>query len=695
MPFSLKSFFEKLKKVDKKKIIVASLVFSFAFLLIPLDSAFGFGIGSIGESIATAFTGVITVIVSGILTAFLALSSVWLIITESLFDWAYKANSGPLTHCPDENPGCFVDTSWAFIRDLANMVFILAIVIIAFATVLGFESYGMKKLLPTLVIMAVLINFSQFFVGVIVDISSVITDFFASTVEQTNLFAESFKTITSTATGNLHFFGEINKQIDIIFTFIAVLVMNCMMGLIFLIYAGIFILRIPMLWILTILSPLAFASRTLPFARGFNLIGWDSWIKQVTQWAFISAFALFYLYLVVMFSSEIFAIDSSTFKTSDEFGIQALIQDILPFGFIIIFMIIALQASMQTNAMFAGAAIGGARKISASVQNRATGAARAAKGAAKGAARAGQKEITPRMEQRLQTRKMAGWVDKQAENKAFLRHMTGGLRSYADRERQLVNEGKQAASTETPGRVAEMVSHNRYGDPRMNAGALFSDPKNVAAFKQQLIDKHGSQQGNEKFERKINEYATILEPHNQEAIKNAAMNDPGLLTSAAVRRASDPSGALGKMPDAEIVADYGTNGDIQRLQNGSLNMETFRQTAAVRHQISSNPGEISSISAGSIQNNKIVRKSVLQSARAGQLAQLASRDKKSLVALQKEIDSARPRILNPQNMVRYHAFLYERYPQLYTAIQSKKSRQQLIEAGFKFDPNWFPAANNN
>jgi len=53
------------------------------------------------------------------------------------------------------------------------MSFILILLIIAFATILRQESYS-KKLLPKLLIMAVLINFSRTIFGLLIDFSQVI-----------------------------------------------------------------------------------------------------------------------------------------------------------------------------------------------------------------------------------------------------------------------------------------------------------------------------------------------------------------------------------------------------------------------------------------------------------------------------------------------------------------------------------------
>ncbi|MDP2934518.1 MAG: hypothetical protein Q8N59_02010, partial [bacterium] len=67
---------------------------------------------------------------------------------------------------------------WDVSRDIANMCFILFMVIIAFATILRFERYGIKELLPKVIMIALLINFSMVICYVIIDFTNIIANFF-------------------------------------------------------------------------------------------------------------------------------------------------------------------------------------------------------------------------------------------------------------------------------------------------------------------------------------------------------------------------------------------------------------------------------------------------------------------------------------------------------------------------------------
>ena len=65
---------------------------------------------------------------------------------------------------------------WSRIRDIANIVFIIAFLIIIYSQVsgLGISNYGIKKLLPKLLMTIVLVNISFYLCSILVDISNII-----------------------------------------------------------------------------------------------------------------------------------------------------------------------------------------------------------------------------------------------------------------------------------------------------------------------------------------------------------------------------------------------------------------------------------------------------------------------------------------------------------------------------------------
>jgi len=98
-----------------------------------------------------------------------------------------------------------VQDGWRIVRNLSNLFFALVLLIIAFATILRLETYGMKQLLWKLIVAALLINFSLVIAGVFVDFSGVLTNFFMEKAGEKEFFtniADTMglpKTIGSTA----------------------------------------------------------------------------------------------------------------------------------------------------------------------------------------------------------------------------------------------------------------------------------------------------------------------------------------------------------------------------------------------------------------------------------------------------------------------------------------------------------------
>lgn len=66
--------------------------------------------------------------------------------------------------------------AWSTFRDLANIAFVVAFLVIVYSQVtsMGVSNYGIKKLLPKIIIAAILVNISFFICAVMVDLSNVV-----------------------------------------------------------------------------------------------------------------------------------------------------------------------------------------------------------------------------------------------------------------------------------------------------------------------------------------------------------------------------------------------------------------------------------------------------------------------------------------------------------------------------------------
>jgi len=183
---------------------------------------------------------------------------------------------------------------WVLVRDISNMAFLIIFIAIAFATILGVEKYEYKQLLPKLLIMAVLINFSRTICGLVIDAAQVVM----------MTFVNGFKDV---AAGNLiRGFGvsdmltlrDLGETEGVSSTALAAAsILAVAMLTIATVTVGImvimFIARIIYLWILIVLSPFAFVLSATPgFSGKFN-----DWWDKFMRYVFVGPLLAFFLWL--------------------------------------------------------------------------------------------------------------------------------------------------------------------------------------------------------------------------------------------------------------------------------------------------------------------------------------------------------------------------------------------------------------
>jgi hypothetical protein len=96
---------------------------------------------------------------------------------SQIVDYAYKMVSSLLT-----TPAVSTDTNsslykaWAIMRNFANVAFVIAFLIIIYSQIssVGITNYGIKKMLPRLIIAAILVNVSYWICAIAVDISNIL-----------------------------------------------------------------------------------------------------------------------------------------------------------------------------------------------------------------------------------------------------------------------------------------------------------------------------------------------------------------------------------------------------------------------------------------------------------------------------------------------------------------------------------------
>ncbi|MBD3248210.1 hypothetical protein GF382_02880 [Candidatus Falkowbacteria bacterium] len=191
-----------------------------------------------------------------------------------------------------------VQFGWVIMRDLCNMFFILILLVIAFATILRIEGYQAKSLLPKLLIMAVLINFSKTIAGLIIDFAQIIMLTFVFSfdgVDKGN-FAEMLGLPYILEFNKFDSFSdkEAKEQVAGGFSILTAYVLGLIYVIISIIVIaailGVLIVRVVMIWIYVVLSPVAYLAAIIPQTRSIASRWWSEFLDYVFKGPILAFF---------------------------------------------------------------------------------------------------------------------------------------------------------------------------------------------------------------------------------------------------------------------------------------------------------------------------------------------------------------------------------------------------------------------
>jgi hypothetical protein len=312
----MRLFFKKL--TTKKKWMFLLLIFLFLpgliFPLVVKADVLGAAVTSFWSYIDTTlgaldFTESIVINLIGKLLFFLLLSDAFLLISSGLLEWAVNQDISLMN-----NP--LVSSGWHFVLGLTNLFFILVFVFIALSFILKLETFQAKKALPRLIAIALLVNFSLVFVGFFVDISqlffkgivkalggnlfSTVTSYLSNSVVATlgmlgilmaGMIASAFVPLVNIAAQGaiLGIVIALEMTLGLLSKSVLMIIINILLGGIFLIYFVLFLMRIAIVWILAILSPFAFLCWVLPQTKKY----WDEWFHWLIEWLTLGIFVIF------------------------------------------------------------------------------------------------------------------------------------------------------------------------------------------------------------------------------------------------------------------------------------------------------------------------------------------------------------------------------------------------------------------
>lgn len=260
-----------------------------------------------------------------------------------------------------------ITVGWVAIRDMANILFIFMLLYLAIATILQLDEHGVKHGLSRLIIGAVLINFSLFFVKVPVDISNILAieiyqkinpssaggnlkmgDAILSSLNFQNVYGAqtSASSWGSDTIASAQAFAQTNAPTT---TFIMAMIMIMVIILIFIAVIMVFVKRLVTIMMLMIFSPLAFAGIAIPnhsISHDIDSKFWGTLLRE----SFFAPVFMFIMYLGLMilnsegFKVSIFGLNNGT-PYSSFFGGVISTGTIINYIVVIFIFIFALSVS--------------------------------------------------------------------------------------------------------------------------------------------------------------------------------------------------------------------------------------------------------------------------------------------------------------------------------------------------------------
>ena len=302
MRFLDKNLFTRTALSKKKIVISLFFLLLITLFLLPHPTLAAFGIlkggiwhslkgplGDIGSFFLSALIAFLFILMDALAFSVLSISSgIFKLVTNPNF-----TNFGPGYTTFTNNP--LVNHGWLIVRDFTNMLFVLALVIIALATIIRYKDYAAKKALPTLIGIAVLINFTPLICGIVIDGANIVMNYFmdiGGKVLPTSFLKDLGSQIGTVTKGDWTDLGSLGTRMG---NALFILIFNFIGGLTILLFALLFLARYVVLWLLIIISPLAFFAYIFPTSRTY----FHQWWKHFINWSIIGIIPAFLLFLAM------------------------------------------------------------------------------------------------------------------------------------------------------------------------------------------------------------------------------------------------------------------------------------------------------------------------------------------------------------------------------------------------------------
>jgi len=208
----------------------------------------------------------------------------------------------------------FIYAGWTIFRDIANLGFVLGIIVIAMATIVRYRSYSAQQILLRLIVAALLVNFSLVMAGAFITVSNSFSDYFVNSISgdgkasgvsikltqslgipdiiEGDSSPESTLQKIKDAVLGVSLFVLGGLAINVVFLSLMAIAMVAV--------AGMLLLRYFYLAFLLILSPVVFLMWVFPGTRTYA----TQWWKKFIHWILFAPTLLFFLWLALTVSTR-------------------------------------------------------------------------------------------------------------------------------------------------------------------------------------------------------------------------------------------------------------------------------------------------------------------------------------------------------------------------------------------------------
>lgn len=283
-----------MKSIHKKIISIGLLSTFFELALIQYAHA-----GILGDVIGGMSSWVvmkIALIIGGILSW---VAQMIFMVGGMLIELGLRLNNNIL----DPNANIFLFKGWTILVNIADLALVIALIVIAFATMLDSQTYGMKKALPRLIIVALLVNFSLVIPGVFVDIAGMTTEFFleqsglvganSSAALASALNISGFLDTNNTGMSFENMSSNLSAALAAVGSSIFATVFTLVGAMVLLTIAAMILIRFFMLSFMLALTPVIFVAWIFPGTREH----WDKWWNDFIRWTMFPPVMVFFIWL--------------------------------------------------------------------------------------------------------------------------------------------------------------------------------------------------------------------------------------------------------------------------------------------------------------------------------------------------------------------------------------------------------------